>query len=117
MFMTPELAAFIIAFKFLTGAAIGTGAAVLLYRSRFRGWLTFRAALFGALAFLLTSYMGGWAGSHAALLNGHRVDFAPWGEDLRLRNFLAENELVLCVGSSVIAALLAGMRLSSVRSS
>jgi hypothetical protein len=117
MFMTVGVADFFIAFKFLTGAAIGTGTAVLPYRSRCRGGLAFRAALFGALAFLLTSYMGGWAGSHAAFLNGNRVDFALWGEDLRLRNFLAENELALCVGSSAIAGLLAGMRLGSVRRS
>jgi hypothetical protein len=38
------------------------------------------------------------------------MDTAPWGEDLRLRNLIAENELVLCAASSVVAALLAGLR-------
>ena len=58
------------------------------------------------MVFVLVSGIAGWADSHAAFENGRRMDVAPWGEDLRLRNAVAGNELLLCVIASVgIAAL------------
>jgi hypothetical protein len=62
------------------------------------------------MAFLLISGIAGWAGSHAAFMNGRRMDVAPWGEDLRLRNFIAQNEGLLCVVGASIAAVFAAGR-------
>jgi hypothetical protein len=102
--MTPNLALFLIALKFFAGFVVGLGVVALVYRTRF-----IRGAIFGGIAFVLVSGLAGWADSHAYFLNGKRVSPAPWVEDLRLRNFLAENETVLEVTSSCGAALQAGI--------
>lgn len=112
MFTSSALALLFIAIKFLIGLGIGVLVGASLYRSRFCGWLAVRSAVFGGVAFLICSGIAGWAGSHAAFLNGRRMDVAPWGEDLRLRNFIAQNEALLCVVGASIAAILAGVRLS-----
>jgi len=110
MFVTIGLAATLIAINFAVGSIIGLVVAAVVYRSRFGVALAFRAALFAGVAFLIASGIVGWAGSHAALQSCQRLDIAPWGEDLRLRNLIAENELSLCVVTSALAALLAGVR-------
>ncbi len=110
MFMTAGLVAIVVILKFLIGSVIGLVVAALIYRSRLGVWLAFRAALLAGVAFVVTSGIAGWAGLHASFQNGLRVDVAPWGEDLRLRNRIANNELMLCVAASSIAALLAGVR-------
>jgi hypothetical protein len=38
------------------------------------------------------------------------MDVGPSGENLWLRNRIAEHELVLCIASSVAAGLLVGLR-------
>jgi hypothetical protein len=111
MFMTAGLAAVFIGIKLLIGCVIGLAVVAVIYRARFGVGLAIRGALFSALAFLIVSGLAGWAGSHAAFQNGHRMDVAPWGEDLWLRNRIAENEGLLCIASSIAAALLAGVRL------
>ncbi len=95
----------------LIGSVIGLIVVGVMYRSRFGFWLAIRGALLGGVAFVLVSYAAGWAGSHAAFdENGRRMPVAPWGEDLRLRNFIANNASVLCIAGSSIAALVAGIR-------
>jgi hypothetical protein len=37
------------------------------------------------------------------------MDIAPWGEDLRFRNAIAENEILLCVITSIGIAALANV--------
>lgn len=110
MFMTPGLAVVLIAMKLLFGALIGFVVARVAYRSRISNGLVIKGALFGGLAFLLASGVAGWAGSRAAFVNGHRLDIAPWGEDLWLRNRIAENEFGICLVSACSAALLSGMK-------
>jgi hypothetical protein len=108
--MTTGLAAFLAAVKFGIGSVIGLIVAAVIYRSRFRAGLALRAVILGGIAYVIASGIAGWAGSHSAFQNGQRVDVAPWGEDLWLRNRIAENESALCIASSVGAALLAGVR-------
>jgi hypothetical protein len=113
MFMTPGLALFFIAFKLASGCLIGFFVALVCYRSRITIGLLLRGALFGGLAFVIASGIAGWAGSHAAFNNGVRSDVAPWGENLWFRNRIVEYEGAICIASSCIAALLAGIRLRS----
>jgi len=108
MFMTPGLALFLIALKLVLGALIGLGTVALAYRRRF-----LRGAVFGGIMFVLASGLAGWADSHAAFMNGQRVDVAPWGENLWLRNRIAENETVICVVSACGGGLLAGLKARS----
>jgi hypothetical protein len=108
MFMTPGFALILIALKFVLGALIGLGTVALAYRKRF-----LRGAIFGGVMFVLASGLAGWADSHAAFMNGRRVDLAPWGENLWMRNRIVENETVICVVSACGAALLAGVKARS----
>ena len=108
MFMTPGLALFLIALKFFLGALVGLGTVALAYRTRF-----LRGAAFGGVMFVLASGLAGWAGSHSAFVNGRRVDIAPSGENLWLRNRIVENETVICVVSACGAALLTGVKVKS----
>lgn len=111
MFMTPGLALILIALKFGLGAVIGLGTVALVYRARF-----VRGAVVGGVVFVLASGLAGWAGSHAAFANGRRLDVAPWGEDLWLRNRIADNETMICLVSTCGAALLAGMKTRATKS-
>jgi hypothetical protein len=106
MFLTGILVAVIVTIKLLVGAAIGLIVTAIIYRSRFRIVPAIRTAVFSAVAYLLISGLAGWADSHAAFQDGHRLDVAPWGEDLRLRNLIASNEVLLCVVGSVVTAVL-----------
>jgi hypothetical protein len=115
MFATTGLALTFIAIELLAGFVIGLITVALIYRSRLRAGLVIRGILFAGLAFLIMSGVAGWADSHAAFQDGHRLDIAPWGEDLRLRNFIAENGPVLCISGSVIAAALSGVHLQKAK--
>jgi hypothetical protein len=110
MFMTFGFAAIIIAIKFLIGSVIGLVVAALAFRSHLRLGHALRGALFAGVTYLLASGLAGWADSHAAFQDGHRMNVAPWGEDLRLRNLIAENELTICITTSAVAAVLANVR-------
>jgi hypothetical protein len=110
MFMTSGFAAITIAIKFLIGSVIGLAVAALILRSRLRFGRALRSALFAGVTYLLASGLAGWADSHAAFQDGHRMNVAPWGEDLRLRNLIAENELAICISTSGVAAALANLR-------
>jgi hypothetical protein len=109
MFMTNGIVAVIIAGKILMGSLVGLLIAALIYRSKFRIRLGVRSALFAGIAYLLASGMAGWADAHAAFQDEHRLAVAPWGEDIRLRNFIAENELVICLAASAVAATFASV--------
>jgi len=104
MFTTAGLAWFLIALKFVAGAVTGLIVVALVYRRRF-----LLGAILAGIAFLLASGLGGWGDAHAYFLNGKRADYAPDGEDLRLRNFFAEYEIPMALLSSCGAALLAGV--------
>lgn len=106
MFATSGIVAMLVGLKLVLGVVLGAGTANLMYRSRLTTTRTKRASVAAALAFVLTSGLAGWAGAHAAFENGRRMDIAPWGEDLRLRNAIAENESLLCVAASIACAAL-----------
>lgn len=110
MFMTSRLAVVFIVIEYLIGAIIGTATAALIYRSRTTSIRAIRAALIAGLAFAVGSGLAGWADSHAAFYNGRRLDIAPWGEDLRLRNFIAENGVLISVALSIGASALVNLR-------
>jgi len=111
MFTTPALAVLLIAMKFLMGAVIGLAVAALAYRSRFAIGLGVRSALLGGVAFLFATGIAGWADSRVYFYNGQRLDVAPDGESLWLRNRIAEHEIALSALSSCGAVLLVGLRL------
>ncbi len=115
MFMTPGFAWFLIALKFLMGALIAVVVVALVYKSRFRIGLALRGALLGGVAFVFASGLAGWADSHAYFYNDRRLDITRDGENLWLRNRIAEHELALAVVSSCGAALLAGLGLKRKR--
>lgn len=109
MFMTTGLIAFMIAIKLLIGAGVGFLVSVLIHRSRLTLWRGFKSALIAGAAYLFASGLAGWADAHAAFQNGQRLDVAPWGENLRVRNFIAENELMICLVGATVAAILANL--------
>ena len=110
MFTPPGLAVFLILIKLVFGSLFGLVVVRVFYRSRFRVELAVRGAAAAGVVFLFVSGIAGWAGSHAVFQNGRRLDVAPWREDLQLRNFIVEHELLLCFVASSGAALLAGIR-------
>lgn len=109
MFIASEMAWVFIAIELLAGCVIGIAVLAMMYRSRLRLKVVMVGALVASVAFLFVSGIGGWADAHAEFVNGRRVDFASWGEDLRVRNFLAEDALPLATISSALAALLVGV--------
>src|SRR5580658_2259409 len=100
MLMTAGLATLFALFKILIGSVIGLSVVLLAYRSHLGTGLALRRALVAGMVFVLVSGVAAWADSHTAIQNGKRMDVAPWGEDLRLRNRIVENELVLCIAAS-----------------
>ena len=108
MVLMPGLVAVFIGFKLVIGSLIGLFVTALRYRSRLGFVVAVRAMVISGVVFVLVS---GLAGLHAAFQNGHRINVAPWGEDLRWRNLIAENELLLCIVSSSAASCFAGFRL------
>ena len=109
MFVSSGFVAVLVGLKLAFGFIIGAGTANLIYRSRLTVARTKRACIVAGVVFILMSGVAGWAGSHAAFENGRRMDIAPWGEDLRLRNTIADNENLLCVIASVVTAAFANV--------
>jgi hypothetical protein len=97
------------------GAVIAWCVARLVYRSRVTTGLVVRAVIFGSVMFVAGMLLSGWADNHAYFLNGRRSDMTPWGENLWLRNRLAEHGLLIAVLGSCGAGLLAGIRKPAAR--
>jgi hypothetical protein len=106
MFMTSGLAMIIIAAEFLAGCVIGVAIVGLMLRSQLRLRLALRGAAFAGVALLIMAGVTNWAGEHAEFINDQRQDVTSWGEHLWLRNRLSAYQVPLCVGSSVLAAVL-----------
>lgn len=115
MFMTSGIVAVLVGLKFAVGFIIGAATAKLIYRTHLTRARFLRASLAAGIVFVLVSGVAGWAGSHAAFENGRRLDVAPWGEDLRLRNAIAGNEVLLCLIASVGIAALANVKTNDQR--
>jgi hypothetical protein len=109
MFMSPGFAVVFIILELIAGSVIGFVVAALVFWRRFTLGVALMAPVLGGLAVLVASGVVGWADSHAAFYNGRRLDLAPWGENLWLRNRIAEHGLLLCLVSTCTAALIAGL--------
>jgi len=108
MFVTSQMALIFVAIELCAGSVIGIVTLAIMYRSRLRSKVAVTGVIVSSLVFLFACGVGGWADSHFEFVNGKRADFASWGEDLRVRNFLAENEFILAAGSSALATLVVG---------
>jgi hypothetical protein len=108
MFMTPGLAVFFILFDFFGGFFIGLIVSTF-FGPRFRPKLAIKCAIVGGLVFWIVSIISGWAGSRAAFVNGRRMDIGPAGENLWLRNRIAEYGVIIASAASFGAALLSGL--------
>jgi hypothetical protein len=106
MFMTSSMLMVIIVVEFFAGCVIGVAVVALMYRSQLRLGLALRGALIAGMALLLMAGVTGWAGWHVEFVNGQRQDVTSWGEHLWLRNRLSAYQLPLCIGSSIVAAVL-----------
>ena len=109
MFLDAELIWFIVSIKLVIGAVIGLIVVFAINRRQTTKGLLLRGVLLGAVGFLIASVIVGWAGSHEAFLNGRRVDVAPWGENLWLRNRIVEHEALVCILGSCLFAALVGL--------
>jgi hypothetical protein len=105
MFMTPAIAIFLIAVKASFGAVIGAVESKTPYRSRLTWAPILRGIALGIVGFLTGSFLAGWASAREAFYNGERVDTAPWGENLWLRNRIVEHELLLSFLLAMIAVM------------
>ncbi len=114
MFVTSQMALIFVAIELCAGSVIGIVTLAIIYRSRLRSNVAMTGAIVSSLVFLFACGVGGWADSHSEFVNGKRTDFASWGEDLRVRNFLAENEFILAAGSSALATLAVGVIFSRI---
>jgi hypothetical protein len=106
MFMTVELAIYIIIFKAIFGATIGAVESAFFYRGLLKWPGMLRGISLGIFGFLTGSFLAGWASQHEAFYNGKRVDVAPWGENLWLRNRVVEYKFLLSFLLATIAVLL-----------
>jgi len=111
MFNDPKLSILFVIAEILLGGLVGVGAAAVARRGRIAGATALRAALQGGAGLVLVAMLAGWAQAHSAFHNGTRSAVGAAGEDLRLRNWVAEHEILLGLGASALGGLLAGGRL------
>jgi hypothetical protein len=79
----------------LIGAGIGAAGATLLYRSRLTPGTWLKSIALGMVGSQVGFYLVVWGQSHSYYVNGVRMDRAESGENLWLRNRLAEHEVLL----------------------
>jgi len=82
MFLTPKLAAVLIAIKLTLGIMVGMVAAFIFHRLRpvSRHWLLTGAG-FGVASFLVGSFLTGWASDRTSYVNGHATTWRTWFAD------------------------------------
>jgi hypothetical protein len=88
------------------GSMIGIAETAVLYRSRATSRAFLIGILFGVLGRFVAENLAGWADDHSYIVNDQRMDWAPWGENLWLRNRLVEYELSLALAASFIPILI-----------
>jgi uncharacterized membrane protein YeaQ/YmgE (transglycosylase-associated protein family) len=88
------------------GSIIGIAETAMLYRSRATSRAFLIGILFGVVGRFVAESLAGWADDHSYILNGQRMDWAPWGENLWLRNRLVEYEFPLALLASFIPILI-----------
>jgi hypothetical protein len=106
MLITWQFLIFVILVKVLIGSVIGIAVTALLYRSQSTFSAFLRGIVLGVLGYLTGAFLAGWGDEHSYFFNGKRMDQAPWGENLWLRNRLAENEFLLSLLLASIAILI-----------
>jgi len=102
-----QLFVFIILDKVLMGSVIGVVETALLYRSQATLRAFLRGIVLGVLGWFTGGFLAGWGNSHSYFLNGKRMDQAPLGENLWLRNRLAENGTLISFLLASIAIFIA----------
>jgi len=95
MIMTWQFILFVILLKSLLGAGVGLAVTAVLYRSRLTPGAFLMGIVLGVLGFLTGASLSGWGGAHAYFVDSKRMDQTPWGENLWLRNRLADNESLI----------------------
>jgi hypothetical protein len=103
MLMTWQILVLLILVKVLIGSVIGVAETGILYRSQSTPRAFLRGIVLGVLGWLTGAFLAGWGDAHSYFFNGKRMDQAPWGENLWLRNRLAENEILLSLLLASIA--------------
>ena len=111
MLMTWQLLIFFILVKVLIGSVIGVAETALLYRSKSTPRAFLRGIVLGVLGWLTGAFLAGWGDAHSYFFNGKPMEQAPWGENLWLRNRLAENEILLSLLLASVAIFI-GYRLA-----
>jgi len=106
MFMSWPLLIYLLFATLLIGSVVGVAETALLYRSQLTARAFLKGVVFGAIGFLAGSFLAGWGDEHPYFLNGKRMDRAPWGENLWLRNRLAENGILLSLLLAFIPILI-----------
>jgi hypothetical protein len=106
----PLLAIYFAAAALGIGSAIGIITIKAVYRRRLDVRLTLRA-LWSGMVFLLVILVASWADSHVLIRNGTKVVLGSHGENLRLESFMARYGFAIAFASSIVVALLAGLRL------
>jgi hypothetical protein len=91
----------------LIGAGIGAAGAALLYRARLTPGTWLKSIALGIVGYQAGFYLVVWCESHSYYVNGVRMDRAESGENLWLRNRLAEHEVLLPVIIALTAILVA----------
>jgi hypothetical protein len=96
--VTPsQFILFVILLKSLLGVGVGLAVTAVLYRSRLAPGAFLMGVVLGVLGFLAGASLSGWGGAHAYFVDGKRMDQTPWGENLWLRNRLADNETLMSI--------------------
>jgi hypothetical protein len=80
--------------------------AVAVFRSRLTLGPATAGAFLGALGFLIGGAIVAWAGAHVVMVNDVRLDVAPSGENLWLRNRLAEHAALVFIVPACLLPLL-----------
>ncbi|MGB0001374.1 MAG: hypothetical protein WBQ04_14770 [Candidatus Acidiferrales bacterium] len=106
MIMTWQFILFVILLKSLLGAGVGLAVTAILYHSRLTPGNFLMGVVLGVFGFLTGASLSGWGGAHAYFVNGKRMDQTPWGENLWLRNRLADNETVMSILLASLAVFL-----------
>jgi hypothetical protein len=109
MFTSLGLAIFFVVANAFLGAIIGAVESTILYRSDLKWTSMLRGIALGIVGFVTGQFLAGWAGAHEAFYNGQRVDVAPWGENLWLRNRIVEHQFLLSSLLATIAVMLGWM--------
>jgi hypothetical protein len=104
--MTWQLVLLIILIKALMGIGVGLVVTALLYRSKLTPGAFLRGVVLGAVGYVAGSSLATWGASHSYILNGKRMDQAPWGENLWLRNRFAEHGLLLSLLLASVAVFI-----------